>query len=617
MAQDPDEISRLYMSPRAVELQTLDAYVEGKQYAGRKIAWLDETSATPLFDRKPCINYKLVATAIGSHVDFVLGEGRWPLITSGTSEDDTKIDEDWGLDEKDSKVLDSFVNTVLVKFARLKKVSREMLSLAMASRSVAVICSVKKGRLTAETVKAGWCTPTIDDLGECSKLEISYPYIDSFYDVKDRKWKKRCLIYRRVIDDKTDTTYLPAEGRSDGAQPDWKEDASKSGPHGLGFCPVVWYPFMKKCATAQTVDGVALHDDQLGEIDMLNMSLSQKQRASLVSGDPQAYETGVSEDENPAPSGAPTRGGIDPIGAMGPDGKPIGIFKSYTSANGNTSGGGPQFGPGGNRRMRGAGVLWRYTNDKAKVGYLELGQHALASIAEHSHDLRGKLSESFWAVLIDPTELRMHAALSGKALAFLYSRQTAFDDGVRDDFFDNGLSPLISMLLRIVYVLGSKNARALYLPGVTKVLPVLVNFMAETAGDNGEANGGSIWMPTKLDAVWGPYFPPDPQDQLFTVQLTAAAKEGGMATTQMCVEKLSSEGVFEVADAASVVDAINEEKDEDLKKQQNMLHEGLGALNGDSKPNKKPAAGSSGSTPPSGSKGAKGSNGRLSPGAQS
>ena len=605
---NPESIIRLYMSPRAIELDTLDRYVSGKQYEGRKVEWLDETSRTPLFERKPVINYKLVATAIGSHVDFVLGEGRWPLLTSGTSEDDTKIDEDWGLSREDSEVIDSFINVVLVKFARLKRVAREMLSSAMASRSVAVVCSVKKGRLTAETVKAGWCVPTLDELGECVKLEISYPYIDDYYDDTPRRWETRCMVYRRVIDDKTDITFLPAIGRADGAKPSWTPDPKKSGSHGLGFCPVIWYPFMRKCASAQTVDGVAIHDDQLREIDCLNMSLSQKQRASIVSGDPQAYETGVGPDENPAPMGGATRGTVDPQ-AAGPDGKPIGVFKSVPT-------GGPQFGPAGNRRMRGAGVMWRYTNEHSKVGYLELGQHALTGIAEHAHDLRGKLSEAFWAVLIDPTELRMHAALSGKALAFLYSRQTAFDDGVRDDFFDNGLSPLVSMLLRMVYVLGSRNPKSLYLPGVVKVLPVLSNFMADTAGDDGEPNGGSVWMPTKLDAVWGEYFPPDPQDQLYTVQLTAAAKKEGLATTQMCVEKLSSAGVFETANAASVVDAIKEEKADAMKEQQNLLHTSLGVLNGDDKPEPDKKPGSNGSAPAPGSKVAKGSNSRLSPGAQ-
>ena len=610
MPANPSDIARLYMTPRAIELNTLDAYVEGTQYDGRPVEWLDETSRTPLFDRKPVINYKLVAVAIGSHVDFVLGEGRWPLITSGTSEDDTKIDEDWGLGKDDSEVLDSFINVVLVKFARLKRVAREMLSSAMGSRSVAVVCSVKRGRLTAETVKASWCTPTLDELGECVRLEISYPYIEDVPpNGTKREWTKRCMVYRRVIDDKTDITFLPAVGRDDGAQPSWVPDPKKSGAHGLGFCPVIWYSFMRKCASAQTVDGVAIHDKQLREIDCLNMSLSQKQRAAIVSGDPQAYETGVEAGENPAPTGGATRGTIDPQ-AAGPDGKPIGVFKSVAS--------GPQFGPGGNRRMRGAGVMWRYTNENAKVDYLELGQHALTSIAEHAHDLRGKLAEAFWAVLIDPTELRMHAALSGKALAFLFARQTAFDDGVRDDFFDNGLSPLVSMLLRIVYVLGSRNAKTLYLPGVVKALSVLKSFMAETAGDDGVPNGGSVWMPTKLDAVWGEYFAPDPQDQFYTVQLTSAAKEGGMATTQMCVEKLSSAGVFEVANVSSVVDAIHEEKAEAMMQQQNMLHSSLGALNGTkSEPDKKSGAGSNSSAPAPGVKVPKGSDKRTSPQSQS
>src|SRR5579863_8264279 len=95
----PEDIARKYMSPRAVELDTLDKYVTGKQYDGREVKWLDETSEKPLFERRPCINYKIVNTAIGSHVDFVFGDSRWPLLTSGTSEDDSELDDEWGLNE--------------------------------------------------------------------------------------------------------------------------------------------------------------------------------------------------------------------------------------------------------------------------------------------------------------------------------------------------------------------------------------------------------------------------------------------------------------------------------------------------------------------------------------
>jgi hypothetical protein len=590
------------MTPRAIELDMLDRYARGAQYDGRAPDWFDNTIDATIFERRPAISYKIVGTAIGTHVDFVLGESRWPLLTSGTSEDDSTIDDEWGLDEDESSSLDAFVNRVLVKYAAIKSVAREMLTLAMGSRSVAAVVSVKAGRLCAETIKAGWCTPTLGDLGECQKLEISYPYIDPFWDDARNIWSSRCMLYRRVIDAVSDTTYVPVEGRPDGRKPVWVVDKIRTVQHGLGVCPVIWYPFRRGCANAQTVDGVALHDNQTREVDCLNITLSQKQRASITSGDPQAYETGVGEGDNPAPSGSRTTGMSLPVGAAGADGKVVGAYQTQAS---------PRFQPAGGARKRGAGIMWRYPNENTKVDYLQLDPGSLAAMSEHGKDLRGKLAEAFWAVLLDPTELKMHAALSGKSLAFMFSRQTAFDDGVRDDFFEHGLAPLVHLLLRTVYILGKKNPRSLYLPGVKKILPILERFMQETAGDDGASNGGSIWMPCRIDAVWGPYFAPDEQDQLFVVQLVAAAKEAGLTTLQMCLEKLSSAGVFEIGDAASVIKAIQKETAERMDQQSTILHDSIGVLNGgSSKPTPKPGAAGGGGGTPSGKKSANGPRGR-------
>jgi hypothetical protein len=598
-----NEIARRYMSPRAIELDTMDRYVSGKQYDGRAADWFDTTVEVPILERRPCINYKVVATAIGCHVDFVLGEGRWPLMTSGTSEDDSDLDSEWGLGEEESEVLDGFVNSILVKFAKLKRVSREMLASAMGSRSVAVVLSVIRGHLVCKTIKSAWCVPTLDELGECIKLEVEYPYLDAYWNDQSRRWSTRCMLYRRVIDAVSDTTYVPWEAKADGRKPEWVVDKKKSRDHGLGFCPVIWYPFMKSASTADSVDGVAIHDDQTREIDCLNLTLSQKQRAALTSGDPQAYETGVGETENPAPSGPLTRGPQDPIAAVGADGKPVGTYLTQPP--------GPRFGPTGGARKRGAGIMWRYANANTKVDYLQLDSGSLASISDHAKDLRGKLAEAFWAVLIDPTELKTHASQSGKSLAFLFSRQTAFDDGIRDDVWDCGLCPLVSMLLRVVYVVGKSRPGALRIPGLKKILPILEGFEQDGADETGATNGTKLWMAPKLDAVWGPYFKPDEQDQLYATQTVATAKDAGLCTTQMGVEKLGQSGVFEVANAASVVDAITKEADEQARKRQDLLSESMGALNGGTKKPPKPGAGSLGNGAPPGKKGAKGANGRA------
>jgi hypothetical protein len=69
---------------------------------------------------------------------------------------------------------------------------------------------------------------------------------------------------------------------------------------------------------------VTFMDTQLGrildELDALNFTLSQRHRAALYSGDPQMVETGVSRDENVAPTGREPVAGMvagDLIGTTG------------------------------------------------------------------------------------------------------------------------------------------------------------------------------------------------------------------------------------------------------------------------------------------------------------
>jgi hypothetical protein len=173
-------------------------------------------------------------------------------------------------------------------------------------------------------------------------------------------------------------------------------------------------------------------------------------------------------------------------------------------------------------------------------------------------------------------------------MAFMFSRQLGFCDQVRDDFGDKALIPLVSMLLRIVYVIGKKNPTSLYMPGVKKVIPILESFDRETADENGVTTAKRAWVAPRLEPKWGPYFPPGEQDQLFVVQLAAQAKDAGIATTTMCVEKLRDAGVFNVSSAKEVVKGIDDERAKAQQEAMNQVHATAAALNG---PEKKPKPG--------------------------
>ena len=562
----PEELARKYMTPRAIELEQLDKYVRGTQYEGRK-DWFDDASEVPLFERKPCVIYPITKSAIGSHTSFILGEGRWPTLTSATNEDDQEIDEEWGLNKDDSDIVDRFVNVVLVKYAQLQEVSTEFLGDAMGMRSAAAVLSIRKGRICVETMRASWCTPTLDELGECTKLVIRYPFIEDYFDDYKRQWTKRCLIYRREIDAVSDTVWKPAVALDSGKEPEWTIDTEKSKEHGLGFCPVIWYPFMRAATTDNVVDGVAIHESQLQEIDGLNIALSQKQRAAVSAGDPQLVEIGADEDHNPAPMGAQARTSIE--ARQGPDGKPQYGFSSNRRSR------------RGSARKRGAGVIWTYPNTQTKVAYLTIPGDALKAIDDHAKDMRSKIAESMNAVFIDPAELKMHAALSGKALSFMFQRQLSFDDKVRSDFANKALVPLVSMLLRMVFVIGKKNPKGLYIPGVKKVVPVLARFEREMVDDAGNVIAGqTVWMPPRIAPVWGPYFAPNEQDQLAVAQLAIQTFQAGLCTREQAIEKLASSGVFDVGSAAEIVEAIVKEQDETEQRKQAALHDAMAKMNG-------------------------------------
>jgi hypothetical protein len=117
---------------------------------------------------------------------------------------------------------------------------------------------------------------------------------------------------------------------------------------------------MKPCSVATEVDGVALHERQLEEVDCLNIALSQKQRAAVVAGDPQTIETGVAADHNPAPMGAVSRGIIKT--KTDASDRSVSVFSSTSNAATNRK----------LARMRGSGVVWTYPAADAKVFMLTL-----------------------------------------------------------------------------------------------------------------------------------------------------------------------------------------------------------------------------------------------------
>lgn len=453
------------LSPRYHTLDRYDRFVDGTQYERRPCGWWDDS--VPLWERRPCIVYPIAAAAIASNTDLVLGEGRFPTLTTRPGEDDDDWDES-GLGEDDSETADRFI-VELIREAGLRPLFREMLTHGQGCGTAVGIYGARAGRLFGETVRAKWCQPDFgpEGVGDVARLVIEYPYLDSYLDERDRRWHYRAMLYRREVGALTDVVMAPFDLTNAGdAAPSWKPQSTIA--HGLGFCPVVWYPFMRGTGTVNQIDGRPIHANALEEIEAHDLALSQRHRAALQAGDPQICEFGVMPGSNPGEDGRaprmarsgvagdvvdPGTGNVRPLNGIAPDGWVEG----------------PSAAPA---RKKGPGYVWQYANKDARAEILTLPEGALKALDDHARDIRIKIAESLCVVFLDPENVKFAATVSGKALETLRARQIDRCDAIRDDFADKAIKPSIGMLLRVASRVGAQ----LRTPGIKKALPVLAKF---------------------------------------------------------------------------------------------------------------------------------------------
>lgn len=455
-----DEAIKSYfanISPRAARLSKLESYVNGEQYRGRVSFWDD---SVPLQERAPCFIYPIVSIAIESNIDLVLGEGRFPEFSSKPDEDTEE--EASGSDKEDSLDIDEFL-TEHHRLCRFKAHCRDAFGAAQGAGTAAAIHGHRNGVPFAELTEARWATPTLGVFGETLALEIKYPYLDEFQKA-DGKWAVRTRIYRRVIDEQADTTFLPADANPDGREPQWTPDPAKSVRHLLGFCPVVWYPLLKGCQPVNVIDGRAIHALLLDEIEALDFALSMRHRAALYAGDPQLIEIGVEPGSNPS---APGRMAMVPATREGGE-----------ASTGNPIQGGyvTETGPSKQARRRGAGIVYQYESPETKVELLTLPGDALTAVSDNASDIMSKLQEGLGVVLLDPQNLKFASTMSGKALQAVKQRQVDRCDKYRDDFENGFLKPSIDMQLRIAARVGKQ----LRVPGSAEMAQALAKFQKET-----------------------------------------------------------------------------------------------------------------------------------------
>lgn len=537
----PDKVQKLLdcaKTPRVRELELLQSHVEGTAYAGRVPFNRDDV---PLEERAPNVIYRLAAIATESNAAFALGDGRFPTILSLSSESDDVFDQALGLSGDDSAIIDSF-NAKLIELAGLETAIGVAYRMAQASKSCALVLGYRSGLPFADLVWSKHCLPSFDDPTDpckCTKLVIRYRYTEQWRDAvrTSGEWWTRVFEYLRVIDDVADTVYWPVsvwedtdEGAVEGASP-----VKTRVTHGFGFCPVHWYARNRKSIVGETFDGEAVHDGLCGMLEQLDLCLSQKQRAGLYCGDPQTVITGVS-DEDPIGGVGRRATGVEPTDVQG--GRRW--AKSFA----------PATGPNGGAIKRGAGQVWRISDPGGKAEMLCLPADALAALDSNAKDLAQKLCDDMGVTIVDPSVFSGGGDLSGRTLAFIFSKQINRVSQDRKNIGKCLILPVLNMFYRMLLA----STDGVYLPGLKKVAPILARFY-RPIGDG----PSRIWFAPHLKLKWGDYFEPSDVDESTRTTTAIAAKQAGIITLKSAVEHVRS--VFEIGSVDQYVDALQDETD--------------------------------------------------------
>ena len=542
------------VTPRYRHIDNLEKWVDGKQYEGMA-DWFSDAS---FFEKAPCVVYQLTKSSIESKRDLVLGEGHFPFVTTSPDEDDTEesenieegyearvegktapppskkpnsqaksFSEDNGLNEEDSEEMDRLIEKIAEE-SHLESTMCEAIEEGQGAGTAVILFGVRDGRLFTETVKAKWCTPTFDASRKVISLKIEYPYLD-VYEEREQ-WRVRAMMYRRIIDSWNDITFYPVELRP-GQKPkesDWTPRLSVA--HGLGECPVHWYPFMRGCSAVNEIDGRAVHEQILDEQKALDQTLSQRHRAVIFGADPQWTECGVTPGYSPTESeSADVIQGTMFGGKPGPNNPLRGRYKE----------------PGSHlpARKKGPGEVWQYPDPNTNVEMHTLPGDAVTASNDHASDLRMKLCELLAYVPLDPDSIKGLRTISGKALAALRKRETNRCNAMRRDFGDNCLIPSIKMLLRIALKIAQRGKGALRTPGINRALPILSLFVQQDPD---------------IRLVWGSYEEEDSEDEDRIVKTTVAALMGGLITLRMAVQKISK--IYGIENVDQAVARIEFEK---------------------------------------------------------
>jgi len=539
MTAPPDYFTqpeRIADTARARSLGRLAAYYRGTQYDGRP-DWFtgvhqDGEEPAPLRERKPCIVYPLPKACCNQATRFTFGEGRFPTVKVESTEEEDTFAPELALSEEEAALITTYLGHV-IKAAHLPSVMRTLLRHGLSQRTAVATIGLRGGQFAIDMPRAMDCAPVFTDDdpdGDISQMAWCYPF-DKEVDRHGALFAEKHYFRRDFTS--TEVTFYEDAPVEVGKPPSWRVDEARTAKarHGLGFAPVVWIRNLPEphCAA---IDGTALIDDLEDEIDALNFALSQRHRGIVYFGTPQAYETGVDEEERPAERGRVQRTPKDPRGGDG---------YSRPSAPG-----------GAGARKTAPDQIWSYRSGEVKVGVMETTGIAFEVASKHVLDIRARILEAVDVVLLDPKEAAGRGEISGAALTRLYAPLLALVDELRDCWWSRGLARILSMILRITARL---DGRGILIPNARKVAAICKRFFVQH-------EGGELWVAPQMTPLWGDYFSPSNAEIKLGVEAAVAAKDGGLVSAETATRYVGSyfgvedfEDEVELSEGAQVADA--------------------------------------------------------------
>ncbi len=457
------QASTLATSERWRAAKLAESYYSSRQYDQLRAA----EAGGALNKKRPREIIPLYKTALDTIQRFTWGGSRFPRVVVGSTTKEGVTESEVGplVTDEVARELTTFA-VHLVKQTRLDRCAAEFSRRAMITGSAAVIVGTRGGHLMYFVEPGYHCVPTFaqDNPRRVAKLDIMYQF-EREEPISSTVTGKKLYWFRRVVDELTDTVYLPVEVRP-GQEPVWSVDEANSATHGLGFCPVVWVRTSPLSPSA--IDGQGLIDPALYPLlDRINYIYSQRSRAVEYILDPQWVRKNVD----------------------------IAARESLEKH---------------------PGKIWdisdESTDRQASIDMVEAKGTGSDTAGEHLKDLQSRFYEAVGVVLSAMDKMSTRGNVSGVVLEYLHAPMIAVASDLRKDLGDDSFCDIINLAMRIVtvQVLGGSDV---WIQGSRKAAKQI---------DKAQIDGPWLDIPVRLQ--WGRFFSPTAQDVGTAVQAAGLAK---------------------------------------------------------------------------------------------